>query len=291
MPRKSFNHLELAFIKHLARYGCGPSAVRKFRDLVYHNYNRYGRELPWRKTRDPYHILVSEIMLQQTQVDRVVSKYTEFISAFPGFADLADASVQDILNVWQGMGYNRRVLYLKRIADTVMDSCNGTLPCSPGELVKLPGIGKATAASIAAFAFNRPVIFIETNIRSVFIHYFFNDSCNVSDYELLPFLEKTLDRTNPCTWYNALMDLGTRLKAVHGNPSRRSRHHQVQRKFEGSRRQLRGKILKVLTRKQSLSRSALATQTGIPPAQLQDIITELEKEGFLHCTKSTIRLK
>jgi A/G-specific adenine glycosylase len=291
MPRKSLENLEEAFLKHLARYGWGPSAVRKFQDLVYQNYMYNGRTLPWRKSCDPYHVLVSEIMLQQTQVDRVISKYVEFISVFPCFDALAAASMQDILKVWQGMGYNRRALYLKRIADTVVDSCNGTLPRSPEELVKLPGIGKATAASIAAFAFNQPVIFIETNIRSVFIHYFFNDRSNIPDDELLPYLEKTLDRTNPRKWYNALMDLGTRLKAKHGNPSRRSKHYQVQSRFEGSRRQLRGKIIKALTRKQRLSRCALASRTGIPVDQLQEIITELEKEGFLHCTKSTIQLK
>ncbi|MEK7079017.1 MAG: A/G-specific adenine glycosylase, partial [Patescibacteria group bacterium] len=131
------------------------------------------RDFPWRNTTDPYHILVSEVMLQQTQVARVMVKFPIFIDQFSNFKELATASTKDILQVWQGMGYNRRALYLKKIAEIVITQYKGKLPDDPAILDTFPGIGEATAASIVAFAFNKPLVFIETNIRRVFIHLFF----------------------------------------------------------------------------------------------------------------------
>jgi len=291
MMQMTTQSLELAFLQHIARYGCGAACIRKFQELVYFNYHMNARILPWRSTGNPYHVIVSEIMLQQTQVDRVISKYNEFIAAFPDFKTLANASIQDVLTVWQGLGYNRRALFLKRIAETVIEKYEGILPKTPAELVALPGIGQATAASIAAFAFNTPTVFIETNIRSVYIHYFFSDRTDISDNEIMPILEKTLDRKNSCTWYNALMDLGTRLKAAHANPSRRSRHHQVQSTFAGSNRQKRGRILKLLTEKNCISFKNLHQKLGIQSAYLHELLDQLESEGFLTQTNSTIKLQ
>ena len=291
MMQMTTQSLELAFLQHIARYGCGAACIRKFQELVYFNYHMNARILPWRSTGNPYHVIVSEIMLQQTQVDRVISKYNEFIAAFPDFKTLANASIQDVLTVWQGLGYNRRALYLKRIAETVMTVHAGTLPDSPEELVKLPGIGTATASSIAAFAFNTPTVFIETNIRSVYIHYFFSDRTDIADADLLPLLEKTLDKKNPCKWYNALMDLGTLLKAVHANPSRRSKHHQAQSAFIGSNRQKRGQILKLLIEKTSMTFNDLKQSLAIPSEKFRTLVNELEAEGFLTCTKTTVKLK
>ncbi len=252
-------------------------SVIQFEKIIWAYYKKHGRRLDWRKTRDPYKIFISEVMLQQTQVPRVVTKYPEFIRKFPDFKALARASNADVLKVWQGMGYNRRALFLKRAAEEVMRNYNGRLPDDPEQLVKLPGIGPATAASICTFAFNRPVIFIETNIRAVFIHEFFKNRRKVHDDELLPFIEKSLDRKNPREWYYALMDYGSMLKKS-GNPSRKSKHHVKQSKFEGSDRQLRGKIIKLL-----VSRSYTESQLikRIQSRKTRVLLLKLQQEGFI----------
>jgi A/G-specific adenine glycosylase len=202
--------------------------------------------MPWRETKDPYRILVSEIMLQQTQVVRVEEKYPKFIRAFPDFKALNRAPLAKVYGVWQGMGYNRRALALKKIAHIVVNDYKGTLPKTHEDLCALPGIGKATASSIMAFAFNRPAVFIETNIRTVFIHFFFKKRKQVADEEILLLVEQCLYRKNPRVWYWALMDYGTMLKKSGEDKNIRSKHYKKQGRFEGSRRQKRGKILKIL---------------------------------------------
>jgi len=217
-----------------------------FRKKVYSRYKKYGRKLPWRETHDPYHILVSEIMLQQTQVDRVVTKYTEFLKAFPTIKALAAAPFKKVLQVWQGLGYNRRALFLKQTAEVVVERYKGKLPASEELLDELPGIGRATASAVCAYAFKMPVVYIETNIRAIFIHTFFPKKRKVSDDELVPLVAQTLDKKDPHRWYNALMDYGTMLKEEHANPARKSKHHVKQSRFEGSDRQIRGEILRML---------------------------------------------
>ncbi len=258
-----------------------PATVRVFRQKIYRYYRQHGRTLSWRKTRNPYHILVSEVMLQQTQVERVAEKYEEFISAFPDFKTLASAPLRKILQVWQGMGYNRRALYLQKIAQAVSDNYNGKLPRQLDELIKLPGIGKNTASAIAAFAFNKPVAFIETNIRSVFIHFFFCDRDSVRDNEIMPLVEKTIDTENPRKWYYALMDYGVMLKKTHPNPSRKSAHHQKQGRFEGSNRQVRGRIIKVLTENPNISEAAIIKRLGISPEGVKSNLDQLQKEELI----------
>jgi A/G-specific adenine glycosylase len=128
-----------------------------FRKTVLSHWRRHGRhELPWRQTENPYHILVSEIMLQQTQVDRVIPKYREFLAAFPTFRRLALASAADLLKVWQGLGYNRRALMLQRCAQAVMRDCRGRLPDTHEALCDLPGIGPYTAGAVLACGLNNP---------------------------------------------------------------------------------------------------------------------------------------
>ncbi|MBD3346313.1 MAG: A/G-specific adenine glycosylase [Chitinivibrionales bacterium] len=238
----------------------GSKRISSFQKTIHRYYEIHGRSLPWRSTGDPYHIVVSEIMLQQTQVDRVVPKYLEFIHRFPDFHSLARASLDQVLALWHGLGYNRRALSLKKLAEKVIDTFDSRLPESIDELITLPGIGKATASSIAAFAFNKPVVFIETNIRTVFIHFFFPEQEKVTDTEITEMVECTLDRKNPRKWYNALMDYGVMLKQNHPNPGRKSAHYKKQTPFEGSHRQIRGMVLKallnakVLTRKQLLDK-------------------------------------
>lgn len=217
---------------------------RRFKETVYAYYRTHGRHtLPWRKTRDPYKILVSEMMLQQTQVPRVLPKYRAFLRRFPSIRALAEASRADVLREWQGLGYNRRAKLLHECAQSVA----GKLPRTYRELIALPGIGPYTAAAVMAFAYNEPVTLIETNVRTVYLHHFFASRTNVSDAELLPHIERTLDQENPREWYAALMDYGSFLKRSIGNQNVRSRHHAVQTKFKGSDREIRGAIIRALS--------------------------------------------
>jgi A/G-specific adenine glycosylase len=231
--------------------------VKKFRRLVYAYYAAHKRPMAWRRTRDPYRIIVSEIMLQQTQVPRVKEKYGEFIRVFPTLKSLAAAPLADVLKVWQGMGYNRRALYLKRLAETVLREHEGKIPSEREALKKLPGLGPATSACVCAFAFGTAHPFIETNIRSVFIHHFFNGASGVRDDDILPLVDKTLDRRDPRNWYYALMDYGVYLKDVYPNPSRKSAGYKRQSPLEGSIRQIRARIISCLLTKGRCRRSEL----------------------------------
>ena len=172
-------------------------SINKFQKIVYDYYRIHGRDLPWRKTRNPYRILVSEIMLQQTQVERVIEKYKQFLAAFPNFSALADAPVRTVLTVWQGLGYNRRALALRSLAKTVMAEYTGRLPSDPETLITLPGIGKYTAGAVAAFAFNKPVVFMDTNVRRVFIHDFFHGKEYIRDDDIYPLVENARQERSP----------------------------------------------------------------------------------------------
>lgn len=219
-----------------------------FQEDVYAYYRVHKRSFPWREHATPFRVFISEVMLQQTQAgQRTIEKFNAFIERFSDFETLANAPLSDILKVWQGLGYNRRALMLKKAAELVVRDYKGLLPSTVEELDLLPGIGYATACSISAFAFNKPVVFIETNIRTVFIHHFFPNRSDVSDSELMPLVESTLDRKNVCEWYSALMDYGAFLKKSVGNESKRSKHYAKQSKFEGSDRQIRGEILRKLS--------------------------------------------
>jgi A/G-specific adenine glycosylase len=256
-------------------------ARNEFQAIVYDHYRSHGREMPWRETNDPYHILVSEIMLQQTQVGRVIEKFKEFIAAFPDIPALDRAPLQEVLSVWQGLGYNRRALALKAMAGQVMEEFGGVLPRSAADLVRLKGIGRYTAGAIMAFAFNQPAVFIETNIRTVFIHHFFAHEEGVQDSHILPLVEATLDCENPRVWYWALMDYGAMLKKNGLDMNQRSAHHQRQTPFHGSFRQLRGRILKALVSTAGLTLTQLTQETGFPPDHVADGVQRLEAEGFI----------
>lgn len=255
--------------------------IDNFRKSIWEYYRKNARSLPWRHTDNPYHILVSEIMLQQTQVERVVEKYRLFLSAFPDFHSLARAPLRSVLSVWQGLGYNRRAVALQRIAQEVIMTFNGTLPFSENMLVKLPGIGKATASAIAAFAYNKPVVFLETNIRRVFIHFFFAGKNKVKDTEILPLVAKTLDFSDPRQWFYALMDYGAMLKGKIQNPNRKSAHYQKQAPFQGSNRQLRGMVLKEIVAEHRVTESALRKKLHVSPEKIREIFLQLQKEGFI----------
>lgn len=258
-----------------------PATVRRFQNDVYSYYREYGRDLPWRVTHDPYYILVSEIMLQQTQVQRVLEKYEQFTRIFPNFPSLAKAPLRKILREWQGMGYNRRAIALKQIAQKVVEVFHGNLPASVETLMTFPGVGRATASAISVFAFQQPAVFIETNIRRVFIHCFFHDRIDVMDAEILTLVERTLDTSNPREWYYALMDYGVMLKTKYENPNRRSAHYQKQSPFQGSNRQIRGMVLKLLVQESYVSEHDIARKLNIHGENLKNNLAQLVKEGFI----------
>ncbi len=209
---------------------------------------QHGRHaLPWRKTKDPYKILVSEIMLQQTQVDRVLPKYRAFIAQFKTVDALALAPLREVLIAWQGLGYNRRAKMLHSCAQTIVGEYNGTFPKTHAELLSLSGIGPYTASAVLAFAFNTPTPLIETNVRSVYLHHFFNDATDVDDQEILALVKRTLPSENVRLWYWALMDYGSYIKKEFGNPNSKSKQYTKQSAFNGSDRQIRGAIIKLLT--------------------------------------------
>lgn len=260
--------------------------IQHFRDIIWHYFNLHGRTFEWRETNDEYNIFVSEVMLQQTQTQRVIDKYRLFIERFPNFKILAEAPLRDLLISWQGLGYNRRALYLQKSAQIISNDYSGILPKTPEILITLPGIGKATAGSICAFAFNKPTVFIETNIRSVFIHHFFSGKTSIHDKEVYPLIQETLDIIRPRLWYYALMDYGVMLKKNIKNPSRKSIHYTRQSSFSGSDRQVRGKILKILTQEMMLSQDQIVSMLKENPERIERILNDLCNEGFIKNIKN-----
>ncbi len=266
--------------------------IRQFKKTVWDFYREHGRhDLPWRKNINPYRVLVCEIMMQQTQVSRGEIKYREFLKKFPNFRALAQASNADVLAAWQGLGYNRRALYLKKTAEVVIKEHKGKLPDDTVSLMNLPGIGAYTAGAVCAFAFNKPVVFIDTNIRRVYIHHFFNDKEGVADTELVPLIEMTVDQDNACEWYSALMDYGSMLGLKEENANKRSAHYVKQSKFEGSLRQVRGKILKVLTSGQRHATwKELRDVLGETRERVEAAVAGLEKDGMIIVKKNIISI-
>lgn len=274
VPERAFSNAQLdAFIEKVWREGG----------------QRY-RELPWRNIDDPYAVLVSEIMLQQTQVSRVERHWQRFLELFPTLDALAAADVSLVLENWQGLGYNRRALALKRTAERCMTEHGGELPADEAQLLALPGIGKATAGGVMAFAFQKPTLYLETNVRTVFLHELFPDVEGVSDKTLEPLVMATCSKNDPRGWYYALLDYGAYLKSITVNPSRRSKHYTKQSTFEGSKRQKRAELVRIVLAnpgisveeaKQALDR--FEQEKGRPPVEddlFINLIESLTTEGF-----------
>lgn len=255
---------------------------RSFVEVVKHFYRISGRhDLPWRHTADPYHILVSELMLQQTQVARVIPKYEEFVARWPNAQHLANAQLGDVLRAWQGLGYNRRAKFLHEAVRVVTNELAGQFPQNELELQKLPGLGPYTAAAICAFAYNQPVALIETNVRQVFLHHFYKNKEQITDTEILTLVKKTLPSKNIRKWYWALMDYGSYLKQQHGNLGRKSKHYTKQSKFKGSDREVRGAIVRTLG---SGAKSLAQIKTDLVPLLPEQITMQLPKllsEGLI----------
>jgi A/G-specific adenine glycosylase len=263
-------------------------AIDRFQKTLREYYEQYGRhDLPWRQPLangqfDAYAIVVSELMLQQTQVPRVLPKFHMFLQTFPSFEALAAAPLGDVLRAWSGLGYNRRAKFLWQTAGIVAREYNGRLPESREKLVQLPGIGENTAGAILAYAFNQAAVFIETNIRSVFIHHFFAGETAVSDKAIIACLAQILATTdNPRTWYWALMDYGTHLKQTVGNTARASSAYTQQSPFQGSRRQIRGQVLRLLGQ-ESYRKTQLAEL--VADERLASVLEDLLGEGLIQKT-------
>ena len=258
---------------------------RQFQKAVWTHYRDYKRsDLPWRQTTDPYRIVVSELMLQQTQVARVVPKYQAFLKRFPTTKQLAAAPLADVLRYWQGLGYNRRAKYLHQSAGVVSSQYRGRWPKTRVELEELPGVGPYTAAAVAAFAYNQPEICLETNIRTALIHHYFRAETAVSEAVLRTLVAETLDADNPREWYWALMDYGAHIKKTHGNKSRQARSYNKQSRFTGSDREIRGAIIRMLTLLPTAHIKALQA-LGFPEKRLIAQCQNLCQEGLIEQTR------
>ena len=257
-----------------------------FIETVWDYYGHNGRRsLPWRMTKNAYRILVSEVMLQQTQVERVVPKYKEFLKQFPTVDVLAESSLGDVLRAWQGLGYNRRAKMLHECVKIIVRKFRSLTPKSHEDLMLLPGIGPYTAGAVLSFAYNIPIPMIETNIRSVYLHHFFKGKENVTDKEIFPLIKRTLDHENPREWYYALMDYGAYLKKEFGNPNTKSKHHTKQTSFRGSNREVRGAIVRILIHSH-LSLEDLRKTLKCTDEKIATQVQALEKEGIIKKRKT-----
>jgi len=270
--------------------GLTKDVIKAFQDYIYSFYKRNKRSFPFRENITAYKVVVSEIMLQQTQTKRVSEKFLEFIEKFPDFKSLASASIDKLLSVWQGLGYNRRALALKEIAQKIVNDYDGRVPKDLKSLEALPQIGHNTASSILAFAYNIPTYFIETNIRRVYIYFFFPGRSKIDDKEIMDIVKISVDEENPREWYYALMDFGVMLKKTNPELNKRSVHYRKQSKFDGSIRQIRGKILKLLL-KTPLTRKEITDKLKYDERKITKILNTLLKEGFIQKEQDIFSIK
>ena len=256
--------------------------IKQLQKTVWEYYNTHGRHsLPWRKTKNPYHILVSEVMLQQTQVVRVVPMYREFLKRFPTIQSLATAPLRDVLVAWQGLGYNRRAQALHKLAGVIMKEYKGSIPTTYEILLELPGIGPYTASAVSVFAYNTPFPMVETNIRTVFFYHLFTHQEKVSDTELLEVSRILIDSKRPREWYWALMDYGAYLKGQGVRSNMKSKHYTPQSIFKGSDREVRGAIVCALSTTESATLNKLVATTKIKKDRIQKQIQKLHDEGLI----------
>ncbi|MCL2403645.1 MAG: adenine glycosylase [Coriobacteriia bacterium] len=260
-----------------------------FVSQVLYEGGRHYRDFAWRMTRDPYAILLSEVMLQQTQVVRVVDYFERWLLRYPSIDALAAASTADVLADWQGLGYNRRALALKRLAVEVSEQQAGILPASYEGLQLLPGVGPATAAGVMAFAYNEFAPYLETNVRSVVLHELFAGQDEVCDKEVMAVVQQAAEHlcstqlADARTWNYALLDYGAWLKKAFPNPSRRSKQHTKQSRFEGSFRQKRAQLLRAILMEPQQTRDELAGVCELSLADTEAGLGVLFKEGFIQC--------
>lgn len=261
----------------------------EFQELIQEKGCELYRDMPWRHDTSPYSILVSELMLQQTQVPRVVPKYQAFMARFPTLQALAQAPLSDVIRMWQGLGYNRRAKYLHMAAQQVVADYSGDMLAEYEKIKQLPGIGPGTAGAIMAYAFNEPVAFIETNVRTVYFHHFFPLQEKVSDRELMPLIEATLDKEHPREFYWALMDYGSWLKQNSiSSRNSQSRHYKKQSVFKGSLREVRGKIIALLA--EGDAPRVLVEQKVAADERFLPALEGLIKDGLITQSGDTLHL-
>jgi len=254
--------------------------IVEFQNIVLKQGAALYRDMPWRTDCNPYYVLVSEIMLQQTQVPRVLQKFSEFITVFPTLESLAKAEFYEVLQQWSGLGYNRRAKFLHQCAIQIQNA--GVFPQSLHELQQLPGIGVNTAASILVYAFNEPQVFIETNIRTVYIYQFFEDAIQkIDEKELYDIVQQTLYTDNPRQWYWSLMDYGTHIKKTIGNYNKLSKMHSTQSKFEGSNRQKRAAIIRLLLQHGPQTIDSIVYYQKYTVSEVNDLLMALVKESMV----------
>lgn len=271
--------------------------IKRFQKLILDWHEKNRRSMPWRQTRDPYKILVSEMMLQQTQVSRVIPKYKEFLSSFPTVQSLAKGPDKKLLAVWSGLGYWRRVRFLKETAKAVVKNHSGKFPKDIATLKTLPGIGPYTAGALACFAFNNPDAFIDTNIRRVYLHCFFPNQKNVHDKEILAIAQKAVWQTNPREWHYALFDYGATVLSDR-SINKRSRHYTRQSAFTGSLRSFRAKTLQLLlkTPKNKMGQKELLgwleeeIRQAAKDYSAQQVIESLVKDSLVKKSKNSFTL-
>jgi A/G-specific adenine glycosylase len=269
-----------------------PKSIVQFRAAVNGYYEKNGRKtLPWRLDAEPWGVLVSEFMLQQTQIERVIPYWERWMQLWSTPTSLASASLEDALRQWSGLGYNRRGRFLWDCARRICAEFGGKVPDTPEKLRSLAGIGAYSAGAIACFAYNYPSVFIETNIRAALIHFFFPRKTKVPDSELIPLLESALDIKNPRRWYWALMDYGAAIKKETPNPNRRSAHYTRQSPFEGSFRQRRGAVLRSLITAGPADAQALQIRTQTEREIFYQVINSLEKDMMVCCEEGIYRIK
>lgn len=261
----------------------------EFKEIVWDKGRELYRPMPWREDTRPYYVLVSEIMLQQTQVERVIPKFEAFIQEFPDVQTLAAAPLSAVLTAWSGLGYNRRAKFLHEAAKKVISDFDGVFPNTQKEMITLPGVGVNTAGALLAYSFNAPVTFIETNVRTVYFYHFFSDQEEVADKELWPLVEATVDTEHPREWYWALMDYGSYLKRNGVRLNSKSRHYKKQSPLKGSVREVRGQLLKLLA-DGAMPYQALNDQFVDDP-RFSIAYKGLLKDGLIECTGQEVRLR
>jgi A/G-specific adenine glycosylase len=264
--------------------------ISRFQAFVYAKAKESHRDLPWRKTKDPYAILISEVMLQQTQARRVVPKFEAWMEVFPNLFSLARADLSHILALWSGLGYNRRALALHKAAVELVVQFNGQVPAVEAQLRSLPGIGMYTSRAILAFAYDIPTVFLETNVRTVLIKHMFSEAQSVSDSDLFPVAERVLDRTAPARWYNALMDYGAELKRLNENHGNKAKAYGRQSPFSTSFRRIRGEMLKKVISEGSCDIDSFHAAIPFSLEDVENCARILAKEGFLVYEGRTFRL-
>lgn len=257
-------------------------------------YTEKKRILPWRENINSYHIFVSEFMLQQTQVSRVINYFNTFIEKFPTFNALSQAPQSAILESWSGLGYNRRAMYLHQGAKVITEEYKELIPSCVKTLKKIKGIGEYTASALITYSYNIPTIFVETNIRTVCFSIFeqyFNEE-KISDKNLIKLIQQIIDRENPREWYYAMMDLGTELKKILPQfHLKKSSSYQKQSLFRGSIREIRGKIIKFLTKNNQQKVIRKEVELLCKDPRVDTCITNLIKEGLIEEYKNFLYLK